>query len=95
MKLPMSRLEFDLNTTIPGETTEAIIMCIPPTIFICLVLDFSTLKVLVVSLISMSIGLVIQSCLKFMEKKIWMNFSLVSSELLDIVNGEHNHSLSG
>ncbi|KAI5438263.1 probable polyamine transporter At1g31830 isoform X1 [Lathyrus oleraceus] len=79
---------------VPGGTTGAIIMCIPPTVLICVVLAFSTLKVLVVSLVAMSIGLVMHPCLKFMEKKRWMKFSH-SSELPDIVNGERNHSLLG
>ncbi|KAL5099833.1 hypothetical protein RYX36_004160 [Vicia faba] len=79
---------------VPGGTVGAIVMCIPPTILICVVLAFSTLKVLVVSLIAMSIGLIMQPCLKFMEKKRWMKFSH-SSELPDIVNGEHNNSLLG
>ncbi|CAK8540252.1 unnamed protein product [Lathyrus sativus] len=79
---------------VPGGTAGAIIMCIPPTVLICVVLAFSTFKVLVVSLIAMSIGLVMQPCLKFMEKKRWMKFSH-SSELPDIVIGECNHFLLG
>ncbi|CAJ2647007.1 probable polyamine transporter At1g31830 isoform X1 [Trifolium pratense] len=70
---------------VPGGTAGAIIMCIPPTILICVVLAFSSLKVFLVSLVAMAIGLVLQPCLKFMEKKRWMKFSH-SPELLDIVN---------
>lgn len=68
---------------IPGGTVGAVLMCIPPTILIGVVLYFSTLKVLVISLIAVAIGLVMQPCLKYAEKKRWMKFSQ-NSELTDI-----------
>ncbi|XP_073220474.1 probable polyamine transporter At1g31830 isoform X2 [Cicer arietinum] len=77
---------------VPGGVTGAIIMCIPPTILICVVLAFSSLKVFVVSLVAMSIGLVLQPCLKFMEKKRWMKFSH-SPELPNFEDGDVTHSL--
>lgn len=77
---------------VPGGTTGAIIMCIPPTILICVVLAFSSLKVFLISVVAMAIGLVMQPCLKFMEKKRWMKFSH-SPELPDFVNGEDTQSL--
>ncbi|KAG5060814.1 hypothetical protein JHK87_001843 [Glycine soja] len=77
---------------IPGGTAGAIIMCIPPTILIGVVLFFSSLKVMVISLIAMAIGLVMQPCLKLVEKKRWMKFSY-SSELPDFGNQEDNRSL--
>ncbi|KAG5069526.1 hypothetical protein AAZX31_01G137400 [Glycine max] len=77
---------------IPGGTAGAIIMCIPPTILIGVVLFFSSLKVMVISLIAMAIGLVMQPCLKLVEKKRWMKFSY-SSELPDFGNQEGNRSL--
>ncbi|KAJ1412457.1 Amino acid/polyamine transporter I [Sesbania bispinosa] len=77
---------------IPGGTFGAILMCIPPTIFICVVLAFSSLKVMAISLIAVVIGLVMQPCLRFLEKKRWMKFS-VSSELSDLDNEESIHSL--
>lgn len=53
---------------VPVGTAGAIGVCIPPTILICVVLAFSSNKVLVISLIAMVIGLVMQPCLKFMEE---------------------------
>ncbi|KAL9664397.1 hypothetical protein QQ045_019797 [Rhodiola kirilowii] len=60
---------------IPIGTVGSIIMCIPPTILICVVLALSTLKVMVVSLIAVAIGLLMQPCLRHMEKKRWLKFS--------------------
>ncbi|KAL2348806.1 hypothetical protein Fmac_002806 [Flemingia macrophylla] len=77
---------------IPGGTAGAILMCIPPTILICVVLFFSTLKIMVISLIAMAVGLVMQPCLKFMEKKRWMKFSH-NSELPAFGNQEDTRSL--
>lgn len=77
---------------IPGGTAGAIIMCIPPTILICVVLAFSSLKVTIISLIAMAIGFVLQPLLKLMEKKRWMKFSH-SSELPDFEGEEGTHSL--
>ncbi|KAF3649340.1 Polyamine transporter PUT1 [Capsicum annuum] len=67
---------------IPGGTVGAILLCIPPTILICVVLALSSIKVLVVSLFAIAIGLVMQPCLKLIEKKRWLKFS-VSSDLPD------------
>ncbi|XP_028755986.1 probable polyamine transporter At1g31830 isoform X2 [Neltuma alba] len=77
---------------IPGGTAGAILLCVPPTITIGFVLALSSLKVLVVSLIAVFIGLILQPCLKFAEKKGWLKFS-VSSELPDFDNRESSHSL--
>ncbi|KAK7360591.1 hypothetical protein VNO77_02598 [Canavalia gladiata] len=77
---------------IPGGTASAIAMCIPPTILICVVLAFSSLKVMVISLVAVVIGLVMQPCLKFVEEKRWMEFS-VSSQLQELDNDERFHSL--
>ncbi|XP_019423384.1 PREDICTED: probable polyamine transporter At1g31830 isoform X1 [Lupinus angustifolius] len=77
---------------IPGGTAGAIVMCIPPTILICIVLALSSLKVMVISLIAVAIGLVLQPCLKYVEKKRWMKFSH-SSELPAFENEESTHSL--
>lgn len=70
---------------IPVGTVGAILMCIPPTILICVVLALSTFKVMVISLIAVAIGLVLQPCLKYVEKKRWMKFS-VSDDLPDLHN---------
>ncbi|XP_065878866.1 probable polyamine transporter At1g31830 [Euphorbia lathyris] len=79
---------------IPVGTVGAIVMCIPPTLLICVVLALSTLKVMVVSLVAVAIGLVLQPGLKYCEKKRWFKFS-VSSHLPDIheLNQGSNYSL--
>ncbi|TXG56899.1 hypothetical protein EZV62_018212 [Acer yangbiense] len=56
-------------------TVGAIVMCIPSTILICVVLALSSLKVAVVSIVAVVIGLVMQPCLKYVEKKRWLKFS--------------------
>jgi len=61
----------------------AILMCIPPTILICIVLAFSTSKVLFLCLYTIMVGLVMQLCLKYIEKKGWIKFS-INSNLLDL-----------
>ncbi|KAM1375569.1 hypothetical protein EV1_036996 [Malus domestica] len=68
---------------IPVGTVGAILMCIPPTILICVVLALSTLKIVVVSLVAILIGLVMQPCLTYVERKRWMKFS-VSADLPDL-----------
>ncbi|KAJ6327031.1 hypothetical protein OIU78_014004 [Salix suchowensis] len=71
---------------IPVGTLGAILMCIPPTILICVVLALSTVKVMIVSLFAVAVGLVMQPCLKYAEKKRWMKFS-ASDELPDLHEG--------
>ncbi|KAL2544139.1 putative polyamine transporter [Forsythia ovata] len=68
---------------IPVGTIGATLMCIPPTILICVVLFFSSLKVMIISLVAVAIGLVMQPCLKHIEEKRWLRFS-TSSDLPDI-----------
>ena len=68
---------------IPVGTIGAILMCIPPTILICIVLALSTLKVFLVSIGAVVIGLVMQPCLKYVERKRWIKFS-VNSDLPDL-----------
>ncbi|KAL2517138.1 putative polyamine transporter [Abeliophyllum distichum] len=68
---------------IPVGTIGATLMCIPPTILICVVLFFSSLKVMIINLVAVAIGLVMQPCLKHIEKKKWLRFS-ASSDLPDI-----------
>ncbi|KAL6985610.1 proline dehydrogenase [Sarracenia purpurea var. burkii] len=60
---------------IPLGTVGSVLMCIPPTILICVVLALSTYKVMVVSLIAVLIGLVMHPCLKHIEEKRWIKFS--------------------
>ncbi|CAK9146889.1 unnamed protein product [Ilex paraguariensis] len=78
---------------IPVGTAGAILMCIPPTILICVVLALSSVKVLVVSLVAVAIGLLMQPCLRHIEKKRWIKFS-ISSDLPDIHNSIHENTES-
>ncbi|XP_015083264.1 probable polyamine transporter At1g31830 [Solanum pennellii] len=78
MKCPHAPRPFKIH----GGTVGAIILCIPPTVLICVVLALSSFKVMVVSLAAVAIGLVMQPCLKLIENKRWLKFS-VSSDLPD------------
>ncbi|XP_044503396.1 probable polyamine transporter At1g31830 [Mangifera indica] len=60
---------------IPVNTAGTILMCIPPTILICVVLALSSLQDAAVSLVAVVIGLVIHPCLKLAKRKRWMKFS--------------------
>lgn len=75
---------------IPVGTVGATLMCIPPTILICVVLALSSLKVFVVSIGAIAIGFMINPLLKHVEKKGWLKFS-TSNELPDL-NGTHRES---
>ncbi|KAF7829136.1 putative polyamine transporter [Senna tora] len=77
---------------IPGGTAGAILLCTPPTILIGVVLAFSSLKIMFISLGAVAIGHVIRPCLKFAEKKRWFKFS-ISSELPDFASQETNRPL--
>ncbi|CAI9755453.1 unnamed protein product [Fraxinus pennsylvanica] len=68
---------------IPVGTIGAILMSIPPVMLICVVLFFSSPKASIISLVAVVIGLVMQPCLKHIEKKKWLRFS-TSSDLPDI-----------
>lgn len=68
---------------IPVGTVGSILMCIPPTVLICVVLALASLKVMVVSLIAVAFGLILQPCLTYTDKKKWLRFS-ISSNLPDI-----------
>ncbi|XP_015085111.1 probable polyamine transporter At1g31830 isoform X1 [Solanum pennellii] len=68
---------------IPGGIIGAILLCVPPAILIGVVLAFSTIKIMIVSLAAVAIGLVLQPCIKLIERKRWLKFS-TSSDLPDI-----------
>ncbi|XP_010112986.2 probable polyamine transporter At1g31830 isoform X2 [Morus notabilis] len=68
---------------IPVGTVGALLMCIPPTILICVVLALSSLKVFVISIAAITIGFMINPLLKHVEKKGWMKFS-TSTDLPDL-----------
>lgn len=71
---------------IPLGTVGAVMICIPPTVLMCSVLAFSSLKVMIVSVVAVGIGVLLQPCIKYSEKKRWFRFS-VSSELPEIRRG--------
>ncbi|KAI3728032.1 hypothetical protein L6452_16658 [Arctium lappa] len=78
---------------IPVGTVGSVLLCVPPTILICVVLALSSLKVMIVSVIAIVIGLVLQPFLKHVEKKRWIKFS-TSADLPDLYNAhEHTESL--
>ncbi|KAA8546132.1 hypothetical protein F0562_020974 [Nyssa sinensis] len=65
---------------IPIGTTGAILMCIPPSLLIFVVLALASFKVMAVSLLAIMVGLVLQPCLSYSERKRWFRFS-ISSDL--------------
>lgn len=79
VKYPMASRPY----RIPVGTTGGILMLIPPTILICVVLALASSRVLVVSIGAMLIGFVLEPCLKYVEKKRWVRFS-ISSDLPDL-----------
>lgn len=68
---------------VPVGTTGAILMCIPPTIFVFLVLALAPSKVMVISLLAIMVGFVLRPFLNHCERKRWLRFSQ-SSDLPDI-----------
>ena len=61
----------------------AILMCVLPTLLIFVVLALSSFKVFIVSFSTVIIGLVLRPCLKYMEQRRWLRFS-VNPDLPDI-----------
>uniref|UniRef100_A0A6N2LK36 Amino acid permease/ SLC12A domain-containing protein n=1 Tax=Salix viminalis TaxID=40686 RepID=A0A6N2LK36_SALVM len=54
---------------IPVGTVGAILICIPPTLLILVVLALASLKVMAISSVAVIIGLIMQPCLGYAEKK--------------------------
>ncbi|KAL9246991.1 hypothetical protein vseg_020466 [Gypsophila vaccaria] len=79
---------------IPLGTVGSIVMCIPPTILICVVLALASVKVMIVSLIAVAIGLLLHPALKYLERKRILKFS-VSTGLPDLQGdvNDNNQSL--
>ncbi|XP_051137333.1 probable polyamine transporter At1g31830 [Andrographis paniculata] len=73
---------------IPVGTVGAALMCIPPTLFICVVLALSSIKVATVGLVVILLGLILRPCIKLVERKRWVKFS-ASSGLPDIRSVTH------
>ncbi|KAI3679990.1 hypothetical protein L2E82_50727 [Cichorium intybus] len=74
---------------IPVGTTGSVLLCVPPTILICVVLALSSIKVMVVSVIAIVIGLGLHPFLKLVERKRWVKFS-TSADLPDLYNAHEN-----
>ncbi|XP_038706659.1 probable polyamine transporter At1g31830 isoform X2 [Tripterygium wilfordii] len=75
VKLRMEHPAASRPYRIPIGTAGSILMCIPPTILILVVLAIASFKVMVISIIAVIIGLVLEPCLRFSEKKRWFSFS--------------------
>ncbi|KAG5049458.1 hypothetical protein JHK85_010561 [Glycine max] len=68
---------------VPVGKTGAILMCVLPTLLIFVALALASFKVLIVSFSTMIIGLVLRPCLKYMEWRRWLRFS-INPDLPDI-----------
>ncbi|TKY50728.1 polyamine transporter [Spatholobus suberectus] len=68
---------------VPVGKTGAILMCALPALLIFVVLALASFKVFIISFSAVIIGLVLRSCLKYMEQKRWLRFS-VNPDLPDI-----------
>ncbi|XP_020594989.1 polyamine transporter PUT1-like, partial [Phalaenopsis equestris] len=73
MKYPRVRRPY----RIPMGTLGCLVMLIPPSAVVFVVLAFSTLKIVFISLGALAVGLVLHPCLKFVEKKRWLRFSVM------------------
>ncbi|MED6179839.1 hypothetical protein PIB30_004479 [Stylosanthes scabra] len=83
VKLRMKFPTLDRPYKVPVGIKGAILMCVVPSLLIFVVLAFATFKVLVISISAVMVGLVLRPCLKFLEHKRWLKFS-VNSDLPDI-----------
>ncbi|KAK8561214.1 hypothetical protein V6N13_149617 [Hibiscus sabdariffa] len=63
---------------IPLGTVGSIIMCIPPSLLILVVLAFASFKVMVISMVAVVIGLVLEPCLRYSERKRWFKYSITA-----------------
>nr|GEW67662.1 amino acid permease-like protein [Tanacetum cinerariifolium] len=86
------RLRMKYSAVSRPSTIGAVLMCVPPTILICVVLALSTFKVMGLSVFAIVIGLVLQPFLKYPEKKRSAKFS-ASADLPDLHNAHEITSL--
>ncbi|KAL0736520.1 hypothetical protein Bca4012_012730 [Brassica carinata] len=84
VRLRMKRPAASRPFKIPVGVLGSVLMCVPPTVLIGFVAAFSDLKVAGVSLVAVVFGLVLQPCLKIVERKGWLKFS-VGSHLPDLM----------
>ncbi|KAK1385292.1 Polyamine transporter PUT1 [Heracleum sosnowskyi] len=76
---------------VPLGTTATILMFTPPTLLIFVVLALASLKVMMISLLALVIGLVLQPCLWYSERKEWLTFSR-SPDLPDLHDANFDYS---
>ncbi|MCE0481868.1 hypothetical protein HAX54_039965 [Datura stramonium] len=76
---------------IPLGTVGSILICVPPTLFILVVMALCSFKVMIVSFLAILVGLILQPCLVHCDKKRWLSFS-VSSDLVDLQSSYHQVS---
>ncbi|XP_019705416.1 probable polyamine transporter At1g31830 isoform X2 [Elaeis guineensis] len=63
---------------IPLGTIGSILIIIPPTLVIFVELAFASLKIMIISFVAVIIGLILRPCLKYLEKKRWLRFSIIT-----------------
>ncbi|KAL1343161.1 hypothetical protein HN51_029589 [Arachis hypogaea] len=83
VKLRMKFPTLNRPYKVPVGSKGAILMCLVPSLLIFVVLAFTTFKVFVISISAVMVGLVLRPCLKYVEHKRWLEFS-VNSDLPDI-----------
>ncbi|XP_012459149.1 probable polyamine transporter At1g31830 [Gossypium raimondii] len=83
VKLRVDRPAESRPYKIPVGTAGAILMCIPPTLLILVVLAIASFKVMVVSTVAVMIGLALEPCLRYSERKRWLKFSM-NPDLYDL-----------
>ncbi|OWM80446.1 probable polyamine transporter At1g31830 isoform X2 [Punica granatum] len=80
VKLRVKHPEAARPYKIPIGTVGSILMCIPPTVLLLVVVALASHKVMALSLLAVVVGLVLEPCLRYTEKKHWVRFS-ISSDL--------------
>lgn len=61
---------------IPLGTVGSVLMCIPPTVLLLLVVVLASRKVMALSLFAVAVGLVLEPCLRYIEKTRSLRFSI-------------------
>lgn len=61
---------------IPLGTVGSVLMCIPPTVLLLLVVVLASRKVMALSLLAVAVGLVLEPCLRYIEKTRSLRFSI-------------------
>lgn len=64
---------------IPLGTVGVTLMCIPPSVLLCVVLAIASLKVMIVSITAVVIGFLFYPGLEYLKNKNWMRFSIIPS----------------